>query len=77
VNDTIHRLNKHTKDWYAHQIETIKTSIINSITANGAPPLVDSDNPCLATWIQMTANNLCKHTRAMLLNDSVNCYVIP
>jgi hypothetical protein len=77
VNDRLRLLHKEADDWLESTLATIKSSIIDVITSEMGHVFLETDNPTLSTWVNVTTNNLREHARSMLLDESVQKYVIP
>ena len=84
VNDVARTLQQEAAKWSEGQLKAIKDALISGIIAEDitkAPlasnPLIDSDDNRLANWLTATSHDLREHTKAMLLDQTVDKYVVP
>ena len=80
VNEKTHIIHQKAEEWTTKQIALIKDAFTQRLVAENIlvdDVLFDIDDSQLVNWINTTAHNIREHTRAALLDQAVDKYVIP
>ena len=80
VNEKTRLIHQKAEEWAAQQSALIKDALTQQLTADDGlvdDILFDIDDTRLVNWVNLTAHNICEHTRAALLDQAVDRSVIP
>ena len=80
VNEKTRIIHQKVKEWAATQIALVNDAFTQRLVADeilSNDILFDVEDARLANWVNVTAHNIREHTRAALLDQAVDRYVIP
>ena len=80
VNEKTRLIHQKAEEWAAQQFALIKDAFTQRLTADDGlvnDILFNIDDTHLVNWVNLTAHDICEHTRAALLDQAVDRYVIP
>ena len=80
VNEKTRLIHQKVEEWATEQIALVKDAFTQRLVADEIltdDVLFDIEDSRLVNWVNVTAHNIREHTRAALLDQAVDRYVIP